>query len=88
MDRGDADSVIESTLSRLDVTKTYAESFKHDVAKAFQSGAISEKQYQRMNGYIENFLGKISVYEDVFERIRGARHLASSPMCYTSEKGS
>ncbi|MDB1135699.1 hypothetical protein [Candidatus Anaplasma sp. TIGMIC] len=68
----DADSVIESTLDRLDETRAYAESFRGDVMAAFRSGAITETQFKKMRDYVEGFLSKISLYESVFERIKDA----------------
>lgn len=68
----DPDSVIESTLNDLDATRTYAESFRCDVIAAFESGAISERQFRLMKDRVEGFLSKLSLYENVFEKIRDA----------------
>lgn len=68
----DPGSMIDSTLSHLDATRTYAESFRGDVIDAFESGAITERQFKHMRDHVEEFLGKISLYESVFERLRDA----------------
>lgn len=72
MDFDDPDSMIESTLSDLDTTRAYAESFRCDVIEAFKSGAISERQFRLMKDRVEKFLSKLNLYESVFEKIKDA----------------
>ena len=68
----DPGSMIDSTLSHLDATRTYAESFRGDVMNAFRSGAITERQFRCMRDRVEEFLSKISLYESIFERLKDA----------------